>query len=67
MKTNVIITDNFYSNPDGVRSFILQQEFKQYKYPGLRTRSFLTEDTKVTIQNLIRNAGGSITNWNQED
>lgn len=67
MKTNVIITDNFYSNPDGVRSWILQQEFKHYKYPGLRTRSFITEDTKVTIQNLLMNAGGIVTNWNQED
>ena len=67
MKTNVIITDNFYSNPDGVRSFILQQEFKQYKFPGLRTRSFLTDDTKYTIQKLLLNAGGLITNWNQED
>lgn len=67
MKTNVIITDNFYSNPDGVRSFILQQEFKQYKYPGLRTKSFLTADTKETIQKLLLNAGGLVTNWNQED
>lgn len=67
MKTNVIITDNFYSNPDGVRSWILQQEFKHYKYPGLRTRSFLTEDTKNTIQSLLMNAGGIVTNWNQED
>lgn len=67
MKTNVIITDNFYSNPDGVRSWILQQEFKHYKYPGLRTKSFLTEDTKLTIQNLLMNAGGLVTNWNQED
>lgn len=67
MKTNVIITDNFYSNPDGVRSWILQQEFKHYKFPGLRTRSFLTEDTKNTIQHLLMNAGGIVTNWNQED
>lgn len=67
MKTNVIITDNFYSNPDGVRSFILQQEFKQYEYPGLRTKSFLTEDTKETIQKLLLNAGGLVTNWNQTD
>jgi hypothetical protein len=67
MKTNLIITDNFYSNPDGVRNFILQQEFKQYKYPGLRTKSFLTDDTKDTIQKLLLNAGGLITNWNQED
>lgn len=67
MKTNVIITDNFYSNPDGVRSFILQQEFKQYEYPGLRTKSFLTEDTKETIQKLLLNAGGLVTNWNQSD
>jgi hypothetical protein len=67
MKTNVIITDNFYSNPEGVRSYILQQEFKKYEYPGLRTKSFLTEDTKHTIQNLLMNAGGLVTDWNQKD
>jgi hypothetical protein len=67
MKTNVIVTDNFYSNPDGVRSFILQQEFKNYEYPGLRTKSFLTDDTKQTIQSLIMNAGGLVLDWNQKD
>ncbi len=25
MKTNLLITDNFYSDPDSVRSFALQQ------------------------------------------
>jgi hypothetical protein len=67
MKTNVIVTDNFYSNPDGVRSFILQQEFKNYEYPGLRTKSFLTDDTKQTIQSLLMNAGGLVLDWNQKD
>lgn len=68
MKTNVIIIDDFYSNPDGVRSFALSQEFSQRgNYPGHRTKSFITEDTKDCIQNIIRNAGGLVTNWNIED
>ena len=68
MKTNVIIVDNFYSNPDGVRSFALSQEFKQRgNFPGMRTDSFVTEDTKDTIQTILRNAGGLIKNWNIQE
>ena len=68
MRTNVIVVDNFYSNPDGVRSFALQQEFSQRgNYPGQRTKSFVTNDTLDEIARQIRNAGGLVTNWNIED
>ena len=68
MNTNVIVVDDFYSNPDGVRSFALGQEFAiRENFPGMRTKSFVTDDTKDTIQNIIRNAGGLVTNWNQID
>lgn len=67
MRTNVIITDDFYSNPDSVRAFALQQDFTvKGNWPGKRTTSFLTEDTKVTIQSLVQTAGGLITNWNDQ-
>jgi hypothetical protein len=68
MKTNLIIVDNFYSNPDGVRSFALSHEFtQQAKFPGRRTKSFLNQDTKDTIQQILRNAGGLVTDWNESD
>ncbi len=38
MRTNVIITDDFYTNPLEVRQFALGQEFKvRGNYPGART------------------------------
>jgi hypothetical protein len=64
MRTNVIITDDFYSNPDSVREFALQQDFTvKGNWPGRRTNSFLTEDTKTVIQNIIRSAAGEVTDW----
>ena len=67
MKTNVIIVDDFYSNPDGVREYALQQEFRDWGFPGSRCRSLLTEDTKNVIQKIIMPHAGRITNWNQQD
>ncbi len=68
MRTNVIVVDDFYSNPDGVREFALQQEFgQQGNFPGSRTKSFINDDTKNTIATLLRNAGGNVTNWNAQD
>lgn len=64
MKINTIIIDDFYGNPDTVRDFALSQKFEvSGNYPGLRTKPFLTEDTKNTIGDIIRYAGGDITHW----
>jgi hypothetical protein len=47
MEVNVIITDNFYQNPDDVREFALSQEFSvSGNYPGNRTESFLNDELK---------------------
>jgi hypothetical protein len=68
MRTNVIITDDFYSNPYQVREFALSQEFSVTgNYPGARTKSFLSQDVKDTIQSIVFNAGGEVTNWNHTD
>lgn len=68
MRANVLIVDDFYSNPDSVRNFALQQEFKvQGNFPGLRTASFLTADVKETVQSVLWNVGGEITNWHEAD
>lgn len=68
MRTNVIITDDFYSNPDSVRQFALQQEFKiRGNFPGHRTQSFLTPDIKDTVQSILWNAAGEISQWNDKE
>jgi hypothetical protein len=68
MKTNLLITDNFYSDPDSVRNFALQQKFDVTgNYPGARTKSFLTPDLKETVQTIIWNAGGEVTNWYEKN
>lgn len=66
MKTTLIIIDDFYSNPDGVRNFALTQSFSiTGNFPGKRTKSFLTEDVKESIQNQLHFCG-SITDWHEQ-
>jgi len=64
MNGSLIVIDNFYSNPDEVRKYILTQDFKvKGNYPGNRTRSFATEELKKTIQNFIEPFSGKITDF----
>lgn len=64
MKINLIIVDDFYQNPDAVRNYALSQNFEvSGNYPGLRTKPYLPDDLKQSIQNLIYFAGGKITEW----
>ena len=47
----LIIIDNFYSNAEDVRDYILTQEFSvKGNYPGRRTKSFATTELKEIIQ-----------------
>jgi len=56
------IIDNFYIAPDVVRNFALTQSFDvKGNFPGARTRSFWTEDTKAAIEHFMPWAG-PITN-----
>lgn len=67
MHVNLLIVDDFYSNPEGVRSFALSQEFgEKGNYPGLRTKSFLNDSTKQSIENLLIGFAGRVTNWFEE-
>lgn len=64
MKINVIITDDFYSNPDEVRSFALSQPFDVTgNFPGARTKPYLSEDIKAAISSIVSVAGGRVTDW----
>lgn len=64
MKTKLIITDDFYKNPDAVRAYALSQPFEvRGNYPGLRTKPYLPNDVKDAIQHIVYNAGGKVTDW----
>jgi hypothetical protein len=62
MRFNLMVVDDFYSNPDAVRDFALSQEFSvRGNFPGMRTQSFWTEDVKQAIEFNMQFAG-KITN-----
>lgn len=64
MKTNLIITDDFYVDPDRVRNFALSQEFKvRGNFPGNRTVSFLDDSLKFYLAKIIEPHAGKITYW----
>lgn len=67
MQTNIIIIDDFYSNPYEVRNFALQQDFNVAgNYPGLRTRSFLNDSTKEGLSNILYSSSGNVRNWHDD-
>lgn len=67
MNVNLIIIDDFYSNPDSVRNFALSQEFNVTgNFPGSRTKEFLTGDVKEAIEFNMQFAG-KVTDWMNHD
>jgi len=63
MRTNVLIIDDFYSSPDTVRSYALQQPFEvRGNFPGARTAPYLSHDIKHAINHIMLFAGG-VTDW----
>lgn len=68
MKTNLIVVDDFYNNPEDVRNFALNQSFDiNGNWPGSRTKSFLNESTKEGISKILFNHGGKVIDWNDKD
>jgi hypothetical protein len=62
MQLDLLILDNFYNDPMGVREFALSQAFDvPGNYPGNRTRPFYTDDVKDLIQKMIFAQAGKIT------
>jgi hypothetical protein len=67
MIVNSIIIDDFYQNPHEVRDFALDQDFQvRGNYPGMRTVSFLSDDIKQTLSEIIEPLAGRITSWGGE-
>jgi hypothetical protein len=64
MRVNSITIDNFYEDPMMVREFALKQEFKvRGNHPGQRTVSFLDEDIKQKLRDILYPFAGEITDW----
>ena len=67
MNTNLIITDNFYNNPDETREWALRQEFGvQGNFPGQRTVPAGWPGLRTSIQGIVKQAAGNITRWDTE-
>ncbi|VVE88574.1 DUF6445 family protein [Pandoraea bronchicola] len=61
MHDSIIVTDNFYRDPDDVRTFALDQAFTvKGNYPGARTGPFLHDGVMGAIQNIVKSP---ITYW----
>ena len=63
MNTSLIIVEDFYTSPDTVRSYALQQPFNiKGNFPGMRTQPYLPDSVKGAINHHMAFAGG-VTNW----
>ena len=61
---NLMVIDNFYTNAQATREYILTQEFKvRGNYPGQRTVSFANQHLKQMIEGYIQHFAGKITEW----
>ena len=61
---NVIVIDDFYKDPDAVREFALKQDFGvDGNYPGHRTKSFLNDSLKKSIEDILSPHAGKVTYW----
>lgn len=66
MKISLIITDDFYQDVDNVRAYALSQPFEvKGNYPGRRTKPWLPEDLKKSIQYIVQSAAGQVTDWHE--
>tara|TARA_R100000005_G_scaffold58479_1_gene29524 strand:+ start:250 stop:825 length:576 start_codon:yes stop_codon:yes gene_type:complete len=67
MRTNLLIVDNFYRDPNTIRDIALSSNFQvKGNYPGRRTRSYASDDVKQVIQTLLLPHAGKITWWSTE-
>ena len=67
-RCNVMVIDNFYNNPMETRDFILTQDFcVRGNYPGVRTKSFASEEIKNMLQDYVGPSGGKIIQFPMEE
>ena len=68
MKTDLIIVDDFYTNPDETRAWVLDQPFDVVgNYPGRRTKPVHHwTGLKDSIQGIVQCGAGKITKWDYD-
>jgi hypothetical protein len=67
MNINLLIIDDFYTSPDTVRNYALNQSFDVVgNFPGARTKPYLPDDVKAAIEWNMQFAG-KITDWLNND
>jgi hypothetical protein len=65
MNQSLLVVDDFYQDPLDVRQYSLSSEFNvRGNYPGLRTRPFLNDSIRATIQRLVR---APISYWPEDE
>jgi len=68
MQISSYIIDDFYSDVDSVREFALKQDFSvRGNYPGPRTKSFINESVKETIEDVVKPFYGNVKYWGDEE
>lgn len=64
MQKNLIVVDNFYTNVDATRQYILSTDFDVTgNYPGMRTKSYATDQIKSMFEDILQK---KITHWPSE-
>lgn len=67
MRTELIIVDDFYTDPLSVRNLALSQPFETYgNYPGARTKPFIDPSIISALESVVYHAGGKITKYDYE-
>lgn len=67
MQISAYIIDDFYTDVDAVREFALNQDYSiPGNYPGRRTKSFLNDSMKNTIESVVSPFYGKVTYWFEE-
>jgi len=68
MQISSYIIDDFYSDVDSVREFALKQDFSvRGNYPGPRTKSFINDSVKETIEDVVKPFYGNVKYWGDEE
>ena len=64
MNIKSFVVDEFYENVDEVRNFALSQSFEVTgNYPGNRTKSFATKESRDAIESIVTPFFGKVTQW----
>ena len=64
MDKTLIVIDNFYEDPYAIREFALKQEFNTSgNYPGVRTKSLISDEARDKISEITQNMWGGTTEF----